>query len=141
MIEIGHMMREVFTVIKLRCNKKIEPSLTHEQTALLFILFHHKEDLTQTDIADFTGKDKSTILRITDVLEEKDLVRRVMDKSDRRKYHLMITKKGQSIFEKHMEIMDEVISELEYGVSEKDLQTFAKVIDHFNSKIKTLKTE
>jgi hypothetical protein len=37
--------------------------------------------------------------------------------------------------------MDEVISELEDGVSEKDLQAFANVINHFNSKIKTLKTE
>ena len=131
-------MREVFRIINLRCYDLVETTLTHEQTVLLFIIYNKKDEVTQKDIANITGKNKSTILRLTDALEEKDLVRRAIDKKDKRKNYLMITNKGQNELQKRLEIMDEVFSELKQGISEKDLQTFNNVVDHFISKAKTL---
>jgi MarR family transcriptional regulator for hemolysin len=134
LIEIGQMMKDIFRVIKNQCNKEIETNLTPEQTGLLFVLSKRKDEATQKDLAECMGKDKSSILRLTDALEEKDLVRRVTDRNDRRKNYLMVTKKGQNVLQQHIKIMNDIMLQLQQGISEADLQVFFNVVNQFKTK-------
>jgi MarR family transcriptional regulator for hemolysin len=85
-------------------------------------------------MADMMGKDKSTILRLIDSLEAKELVRRVIVTKDRRKNYLMVTKKGEGVIKQYMEIYSKFINEIQQGLTESELKIFYKVVNHFKSK-------
>ncbi len=107
-------------------------SITMEQMAILHFLNTNNE-LIQQDVADFTGKDKSAILRQIDFLEENKYVVRVADQIDRRKKNLVVTKKGAELHQDFTKIDIEVGQELMDGIKQEDLDTFLRVL----AKIKT----
>jgi MarR family transcriptional regulator for hemolysin len=131
---VGRMMHEMFRVLKKRTNQIAETKLSIEQFGLLHAINIKIEDVIQQDMAEIMGKDKSAIYRVIDSLEEKDLVRRVVNKNDRRKNFLMVTKKGEAVIEQYLEIEFKLIKELEEGLSESDIDTFYSVINHVRNK-------
>ena len=136
-IEQGHVILEdMFHAIRKRIKNKAEIQLkiTREQFKLLHAINHNKEEVIQKDMADMVGKDKSTILRLIDTLEKKELVRRVVDSKDRRKNYLMVTKKGEEIIKQYKHILKVMIEEMQQGLNESELKTFYKVAAHFKSK-------
>jgi DNA-binding MarR family transcriptional regulator len=102
-------------------------SITMEQMAILHFLNTNNE-LIQQDVADFTGKDKSAILRQIDFLEENKYVVRVADQIDRRKKNLVVTKKGAELHQDFTKIDIEVGHELMDGINKEDLETFLRVL-------------
>ncbi|NVN93965.1 MAG: MarR family transcriptional regulator [Bacteroidetes bacterium] len=94
---------------------------------MLHLISIKEEDVIQKDMADCLGKDKSSVLRLIDSLEKKDLIRRVVDKKDRRKNYLMITKKGERVIKQIKEISFEMMKEMQEGISETELQIFRNV--------------
>jgi MarR family transcriptional regulator for hemolysin len=134
---LGHkILEDMFHAIRKRIKNQAEIQLqiTREQFKLLHAISQNKEEVTQKDMADMIGKDKSTILRLIDSLETKELVRRVVDTKDRRKNYLMVTKKGEEIIKQYEHILKEMIDELQQGLNESELNTFYKVAAHFKSK-------
>ena len=131
---VGQMMHEMLRVLKTRDIEQAEIALTIEQHAVLHILNDRDSDVILKEMADAMGKDKSAIMRIIDVLEKKDLVRRAIDQKDRRKKYLMVTKKGEQVIEKFLEIEAELRTELKEGLTEEDMKTFYKVISHLKAK-------
>ena len=135
---VGKMMNEMFRVIKKRISEQVEMKITIEQIGLLHAISQKEEEVIQKDMADIMGKDKSAILRLIDSLEEKELVRRVVDTNDRRKNYLMVTKKGEREIKQDMKIVVELMEELQQGLSKSDLDTFYKVVNHIKSKAEEL---
>lgn len=131
-MQFSKLMREVFRIIKKRIGEKNEDDLkiTPEQIGLLHAISMKDEDVIQKDMAELMGKDKSAILRLIDSLEEKELIRRVADKNDRRKNYLMITKHGDRVLKSYLAIVYEIIDEIQEGISESDIATFNKVLAH-----------
>lgn len=113
---VGKMMNEMFRVIKKRISEQVEMKITIEQIGLLHAISQKEEEVIQKDMADIMGKDKSAILRLIDSLEEKELVRRVVDTNDRRKNYLMVTKKGEREIKQDMKIVVELMEELQQGL-------------------------
>ena len=135
-IELGHVILEdMFRAIR-KCIKnqaEIKLMITREQFKLLNAISQNKEEVIQKDMADLIGKDKSTILRLIDSLETKELVRRVADTKDRRKNYLMVTKKGVELIKQYENIFSAMFEELQQGLNESELNTFYKVAAHFKS--------
>ncbi len=135
---VGQMMHEMLRVLKKRDIEHAEVPLTIEQHAVLHILNERASDVILNEMAEAMGKDKSAILRIIDVLEKKELVRRVVDPKDRRKKYLMVTKKGEQVIGQFLEIEAELRTELKEGLTKEDMKTFYKVVSHIKSKAKQL---
>jgi MarR family transcriptional regulator, transcriptional regulator for hemolysin len=135
---IGRMMHEMFRVLKKRTGEIAEIKLTIEQFGLLHAINMKNEDVIQQDMAEIMGKDKSAIYRVIDSLEEKELVRRVVDKNDRRKNFLMVTKKGEAVIEQYLEIEYKLNKELEEGLNKSDIDAFYNVVNHFRNKAEKL---
>jgi MarR family transcriptional regulator, transcriptional regulator for hemolysin len=110
------------------------------QFVLLFKISEEKEEVTLKDMAEKLGKDKSAILRMIDLLEKKELVRRVVDQNDRRKNQLLVTKKGERLIAEFREVELELNCELMEGLSDADMLTFYKVVDHITVKADQLKS-
>jgi len=135
---LGSMMREVIRLLKKRFLEQADIKLTTEQIGLLLVIYMNKEEVIQQELACSMGKDKSAILRTIDMIEAKDLVKRVSDTADRRKKYLMITKKGERIIDQYLTIENELISILQNGLTEEEINIFYKVVDHIKAKTKTL---
>jgi len=134
---VAGMMREVIRLLKKCTAEHAEIKLTMEQLGLLLIIFSSENEVIQQDLACSMGKDKSGILRTIDTLEAKELVKRVSDTSDRRKKYLMITKKGERVVAQYLEIEFEITSELQKGLTEEEMTTFYKVVNHIKANAKT----
>ena len=68
--------------------------VTPEQWGVLLCLWR-EEGLTQSELADRTVKDRTTITRILDLLEKKGLATRRKDASDRRTFRIHLTTAGR----------------------------------------------
>ena len=128
------MLKPMFRVLEFRASKQTNIKLTMAQFGLLFAISEEKEEVILKDMAEKMGKDKSAILRMIDLLEKKELVRRVVDLNDRRKNYIMVTKKCERLIAEFRNIELELNSELLEGISDADMQTFYKVVDHIKIK-------
>lgn len=136
---VVNMLKPMFCVLEIRAAKQTDIKLTMPQFVLLFKISEEKEEVTLKDMAEKLGKDKSAILRMIDLLEKKELVRRVVDQNDRRKNQLMVTKKGERLIAEFREVELELNCELMEGPSDADMETFYKVVNHITVKANQLK--
>ena len=135
---LGSMMREVIRLLKKRFLEQADIKLTTEQIGLLLVIYMNKEEVIQQELACSMGKDKSAILRTIDLIEAKDLIKRVSDTADRRKKYLMITKKGERVIEQYLTIENELTAMLQNGLTDDEIKTFYKVVDHIKMNAKAL---
>jgi MarR family transcriptional regulator, transcriptional regulator for hemolysin len=115
---------------------QLEVKISSEQFRLLHAISIKEEDVIQKDMAEMMGKDKSAILRLIDSLEEKELVRRVVDLKDRRKNYLMVTKLGYRVIDQYMKVVDEMMVNLQQGLAQSEIDVFHKVASHLVSNAK-----
>lgn len=132
-MEAGKMMREMIRVLKKRTAEQATVKLTIEEFILLNTIHNNDVEVIQKDMAYMLGKDKSSILRLIDSLEDKNMVRRVVDVSDRRKNCLMVTKNGEKGLNDYVEIGSALILELKQGLTESEMTTFYKVVNQIRS--------
>ena len=129
MVVVG-MLKAMFRVLEIRANEQTGIKLTMGQFGLLFAINEEKNEVILRDIAEKMGKDKSSILRMIDILQNKDLVCRVVDQNDRRKNKLFVTAKGEQLIADYRKIELKLNDELQEGLSIDDMKTFYKVVDH-----------
>jgi DNA-binding MarR family transcriptional regulator len=103
--------------------------VTINQIILLFMLNNNKASGTiQQDIAELMGKDKSAILRTTDILEKKNIVKRKKYPNDRRKKIVVLTKKGEEVLNNFIAIESLIADRLRKNISKTDYSVMLKVI-------------
>jgi MarR family 2-MHQ and catechol resistance regulon transcriptional repressor len=98
--------------------KAIKPSmttngLTHSQFAVLESLWHIGP-MSQTELGIKLLRTSGNIVKVIDNLEREQLVKRDIDKQDRRAYKIRLTQKGidiiKSIFSNHVKVIVETFS-------------------------------
>jgi len=102
-------------------NNKI--NVTPEQWAILNRLSENS-GLSQKEVAKRTFKDNANITRILDKLEKKGLIKRLMDKNDRRVWKIHITEEGKKVRDKVEPLAEEILKKATEGIDPKDVQTF-----------------
>lgn len=70
-------------------------NMVHEGRYLMEI--HAREDLSQDDLSNIFGQSKGTIAKALRKLEDKEYVERRIDETNRRKYILNTTEKGEEL--------------------------------------------
>lgn len=107
--------------------RKKEIDLTLEQFVILHML-HSDCDLIQRDLANEMQKDKSVIVRQINNLLENQYIAGHVNKTDKRKKNLVLTRKGTEILAELKLIAQEVSEKLLTGVTPADLEIFQKVL-------------
>jgi DNA-binding MarR family transcriptional regulator len=101
------------TAIARRLQKKFNNAglnLTIEQWSVLYHLWK-KDGISQQDLCNASFRDKPSITRLVDNLEKAGLVKRVAAEKDRRINLVYLTKQGQQLEERTMQLADETINE------------------------------
>jgi MarR family transcriptional regulator for hemolysin len=135
---VGQMRNEVFKVFKKWIVEKAEIKLTIDEYRLLHAIKREDNDVIQKNMAEAMGKDKSAILRLIDSLQKKELARRIVDASDRRKNYLTVTPKGEKVIEQYIVIELALIAELQQNLTKTDIETFYKVVNQIKNNAEKL---
>ena len=86
------------------------------------------ESASQKELGEITLKDKTSITRLVDILEKKNLVVRVEDQIDHRIKRVILTNAGKQLFFDVLPIMEKTREDIRKDISDQDIETFKKVL-------------
>lgn len=87
------------------------------------------EGISQKNISEYSGKDKTSVTKIIDTLEKKNLVVRVTDQLDHRVKRVVLSNKGRELFLDVMPVMSQTRDELRNGISDKEIESLKIVLN------------
>ena len=102
-------------------------NLTPEQFLVMDTLWDEGV-LTQQQIADITMRDKNSIVKLIDGLENRKLVRRVSNPKDRRQNLIEVTPYSRKIKDKVTELSLESVATIVGDIPREDLEAFVKTL-------------
>ena len=112
-------------------------NVTSEQWRILRCLWN-QDGQRQQDLADLVHKDKTSITRIIDCMERRDLAVRVPDRMDRRQKLIYLTNKGKILREELMQIVQEISLEAQEDIELEHLDIFKNVLAKIHSNLSSL---
>ena len=108
--------------------KELKLNVTVDQWLVLKHLYEN-ESMKQNELAELLFKDNPTLTRIIDLLCEKGLTVRKQHPSDRRSFHVELTRQGKKKVEQMKPQVNDIRLKAWEGLSEKDFAHFKKVLD------------
>ncbi len=103
-------------------------NVTFLQWVILSVLAN-QDGITQQKIADTLEKDKTTVTRILDSMEKRDLIVRISDKADRRQKVIHMTNRGK---EAEQELMTLAVREFDSalkGIKHEELKMCSEILE------------
>lgn len=89
--------------------------------------------ISQNDISQYIGMDKSAIVPIVDYLEEAGWVVREKSRRDRRRYALRATPQGEARLETLTEAVRRIENDMLAMISEEEIKTFGNLVNRMFS--------
>lgn len=102
--------------------------ITAEQFLLMDTLWT-EGTISQQQIADIMLKDKNSVVKLIDSLEDKKLVKRVNSPKDRRQNLIKVTGKASGMKDGMTIIALSTVEKITEGIDDADIQTFISVLD------------
>ncbi|WP_407311471.1 MarR family winged helix-turn-helix transcriptional regulator [Desulfosporosinus sp. SB140] len=119
---LGFIISRTHQKLSNYLTRKFKPcDITPEQWEILNRLWQ-KDGISQKEISEITLKDQTTLTRILDKLEYKDLIKRQTSPNDRRVFLIFLTDKGRSLEDILVKIAYEVSGEVQHGLSEEEIR-------------------
>jgi len=126
---LGFQVNMTANAMKNRFNNFLKPyNLTSEQHVIMKSI-EENPNITPTQLADITFKDKTTITRMIDTLVKNEMIVRIPKVDDRRAYNIKWSKKGEKVMEEIIPIVEEVIHKQRALFSQEELKNFLKVLE------------
>jgi MarR family transcriptional regulator, transcriptional regulator for hemolysin len=91
--------------------------------------------ISQTEIATLLEKDNASMTRILDILVKKELLFRQMSVSDRRRFDLVMTKKGIDFVKKILPVVKEIRKAAFIGISDAEVLVLQNVLGKLKSNL------
>lgn len=101
--------------------------MTIEQFKVMVVLWKEKSS-TQQNIADFVGKDKTSVTRLIAGLEKRSLIQRCSDKTDKRCNLVTLTPQGIALEKPTMEVLEKATLHLHRGIDPQELTITLRVL-------------
>lgn len=115
---IGFMLGQTYRKVSHLTNLRFKShGITAEQWILLLCLLEH-DGITQTALSEKSGKDKTTVTRLLDILHRKEMIAKRESTEDRRAYFIDLTDKGRKIAAVLIKVEQEVMEAVLEGFTE-----------------------
>ena len=121
---LGYVIGRAGRAMANRLNQNFEKAgydVTCEQWAVLMSLWH-KNGQSQKELASITCKDKTSITRLLDGLEKKNLVVRTPGKNDARQKLIYLTNQGKAFQQELLKLVKQTLAEAQKGIAARDLK-------------------
>ncbi|MDP6908096.1 MAG: MarR family transcriptional regulator [Flavobacteriales bacterium] len=130
---IGKTMKHIDLYLNAKLSEK-GISLTRQQVILMKILFHEGA-LPQQDLAFITERDKTSLTRLVNGMEKKNLVARIPSTEDKRVNLIHLTKNGERVLNETAPVLLSIVDEVQKGISKKDQKTVIEVMKKIQENI------
>jgi DNA-binding MarR family transcriptional regulator len=94
--------------------------VSYEQWSILVHLYR-RDGQTQQELANIAVKDKAAITRLLNVLEKKNMVLRIPDRTDKRSKLVYLTHKAKEFKTDLIDIVEDLLKEAEKGIEPDDI--------------------
>ncbi len=109
-------------------NSRLIPlGTTRVQWITMYYLYKYGS-LTQNELSEKLDSKPSTVARLIDRMEKEGLVERVKDSKDRRIFNIVLSEKGKDLWKDLMPEGEKMSNIFSSNISEKDMETFKKVL-------------
>ena len=135
---LGSIMGRAARGLGTRLNRNFAEAgfdVTCEQWSVLVNLWQSNGQ-SQQDLAGTTCKNKTSMTRLIDNMENHSLVVRIPDKSDKRQKLNYLTKKGRDLQEKLVKIVHATLEDAQKNINQKDIVLCKKVLRQVYDNIK-----
>ncbi len=95
----------------------------------------------QNDLAFITHRDKTSMTRLVNTMESKNLVERKSDENDRRVNRIFLTDFGKEVIQKVEPIMYDLIPAVQESLSEEEIDTLIATLKKVKAKIANIAEE
>ena len=112
----------------------VKVGLTLQQYRVLMVLDAAKHPVTITDVARWLDRNTNSISLIIDRMEKVDLVKRVRDLKDRRSLRLVMTAKGNGLFERATANGLELLDAMKSCCTEEEMQILTDLLGRLRKK-------
>jgi DNA-binding MarR family transcriptional regulator len=110
--------------------------VSYEQWSILVHLYR-RDGQTQQELANIAVKDKAAITRLLNVLEKKNMVLRIPDRTDKRSKLVYLTHKAKEFKTDLIDIVEDLLKEAEQGIEQDDIiqcrATLNKIFTNFDT--------
>mgnify|MGYP000132632729 CR=1 FL=1 len=120
---VGFLLAKTHLLLKRQLNRAFAEAghdVTVEQMGLLIFLWH-KEGFSQRELVNKVKKVKSSIARLIDNMEKRNLVVRVADQSDKRNKLIYLTHKGKTLRNDLEIILNQQLAKAYKGIPEENI--------------------
>lgn len=135
---IGYLVGRTSRAIIKRLTKKFQDAgfdISYQQWSILIHLYR-RDGQTQQELARTAVKDKAAITRLLNVLEKKNIVLRVPDRTDKRSKLIYLTHKAKAFKTDLIDLVEEMLREAEQGISFEEMEqcrtTLNKIFANFD---------
>jgi DNA-binding MarR family transcriptional regulator len=126
---LGFQVNMTANAMKNRFNAFLKPyGLTSEQYVIMKSI-HENPDISPTQLAQITFKDKTTLTRMIQTMVKHDLLVRLPKDEDKRAYRLQWSQKGEKIMQSILPQTHEIISHMRQQIDPLELEIFLKILD------------
>lgn len=102
--------------------REVGEDVTPEQWAVLIRLWE-RDRRPQSELSDATFRDRPTMSRILDGMEERGLLERHVDPDDSRVRIVRLTRKGKALQPKLVPVAQDIVERMVHGIDERALST------------------
>lgn len=129
---MGKGLRMMRTLLDRKFREK-QMDISMEQYVVLVHLWQ-QDGIKQQELANYAGKDKTTLTRGLHALEKNNWVVRVPDQLDKRIKRIFLTHKGKELEEVMLENVDEMMGEIMKGIDPQKIKICKEVLQtmHLN---------
>lgn len=135
---IAYLVGRTSRAIIKRLTKKFADAgfdISYEQWSILIHLYR-KDGQTQQELSNIAVKDKAAITRLLNVLEKKNIVLRIPDRTDKRSKLVYLTNKAKEFQEDLMALVEDMLREADKGISSEEMEqcrtTLNKIFMNFD---------
>jgi len=136
-IDIGMLMSQVDRL----CTKKFVQNarkfgmdISQDQWMVIGPIWKQK-GISQKEIAEYCGKDKTSVTKIIDTLEKKNLLVRYSDQIDQRIKRVVLSNKGKDLMKNVMPVIEQHRNDLLEGIKNKEIETFKIVLKKIHNNL------
>lgn len=108
--------------------------LTKLQFVFLMVISRNNAQ-PQSNLAELTGRDKTTFTRNLNTLERKNFVKREASPLDKRSKLVLITSQGLDYVKKANPIIKQIIAEIEIDISDQERESFLQTLAKIKNKL------
>jgi MarR family transcriptional regulator, organic hydroperoxide resistance regulator len=109
-------------------------NLAPEQNLVMLLLWE-KDGITQNQLSEKLGKDKTNIARMVSSLEKKGFIKRMSCRKDRRSLELYLTDRGRELGCQVLPVAEEFNEIVCNGISQAELKELERLLSKINANV------